>query len=253
MLSPPAADDLDNVAARLKSAARITVLTGAGISAASGVPTFRGPQGLWRTFRPEDLATPEAFARDPTLVWEWYDWRRQQIAGCRPNAGHAVLAAWSTRLPLFELITQNVDGLHERAGTHDVVRMHGSIWQLACSNRCRASQSGWLNEEVPLTRIPPVCSCCGALARPGVVWFGEALDPRIVRRCLDATRCDVFMTVGTSSLVQPAASLVEEARRRGAWTVEVNLEPTPASNLVDVALQGPAEKLLVELDRRIAQ
>jgi NAD-dependent deacetylase len=246
-------DTLDAVAARLKIAARITVLTGAGISAASGVPTFRGPQGLWRAFRPEDLATPAAFARDPTLVWEWYDWRRRQIAGCRPNAGHDVLAVWSLRFPNFRLITQNVDGLHERAGTRDVVRMHGSIWRMTCWNGCTGSEAGWMNDEVPLARIPPLCGYCGGLARPGVVWFGETLDPEIVRTCVDATTCDVFMTVGTSSLVYPAASLVEEARRRGAWTLEVNLESTPASRLVDVALQGPAEKLLAELDRRLAQ
>jgi NAD-dependent deacetylase len=244
---------LDTVAARLKGASRITVLTGAGISAASGVPTFRGPQGLWKAFRPEDLATPEAFARDPTLVWEWYDWRRQQIAGCRPNAGHDVLAAWSTRLPHFRLITQNVDGLHERAGAADVVRMHGSIWRMTCWNGCPESEAGWANDEVPLAGIPPVCGRCGGLARPDVVWFGETLNPDIVRTCVNATSCDVFMTVGTSSLVYPAASLVEEARKRGAWTVEVNLEPTPASNLVDAVLQGPAEKILVELDRRLAQ
>jgi NAD-dependent deacetylase len=153
-------------------------------------------------------------------------------------------------MPHFTLITQNVDGLHERAGTRDVVRMHGSIWQMRCWNGCGESDAGWTNDEVPLASIPPVCGHCGGLARPGVVWFGETLDPGIVQACVSATRCDVFMTVGTSSLVYPAASLVEEARRRGAWTVEVNPEPTPASRLVDVALQGPAEKILAELEHR---
>src|SRR5512143_2698381 len=124
--------DLDLVAGRLHDAGRVTVLTGAGVSAASGVPTFRGPGGLWRSFRPEDLATPEAFARDPQLVWEWYDWRRSLIARCEPNRAHAVLAAWSRRFPLFTLITQNVDGLHEKAGTEHVMRLHGSIWHLRC-------------------------------------------------------------------------------------------------------------------------
>ena len=123
---------LDTIAGRLGRDARITVLTGAGISAASGVPTFRGAEGLWKHFRAEELATPEAFARDPRLIWEWYDWRRQRIAACRPNGGHDVLAAWSVRFPNFTLITQNVDGLHERAGTRGVLRMHGSIWEVAC-------------------------------------------------------------------------------------------------------------------------
>src|SRR5204863_6567401 len=124
---------LDQLAERMRPNARITVLTGAGVSAASGVPTFRGPEGLWRRFRPEDLATPEAFARDPRLVWEWYDWRRGLIAQCRPNRTHEVLASWSRRFERFTLVTQNVDGLHESAGTDEVVRLHGSIWQVRCA------------------------------------------------------------------------------------------------------------------------
>ncbi|HEY3045533.1 MAG TPA: NAD-dependent deacylase [Vicinamibacterales bacterium] len=229
---------LDAIARRFAPDARITVLTGAGISAASGVPTFRGAEGLWKQFR---------------LVWEWYDWRRQLIAACRPNAGHDVLAAWSARFPNFTLITQNVDGLHERAGSRGVLRMHGSIWEVACWSGCDGSPARWIHDGVPLSEIPPHCRYCGGWIRPGVVWFGEALDPEIVTRCLEATTCDVFLTVGTSAVVYPAASLIEEARKRGAYTVEINLEPTPASNVVDIAVQGSAEHTLAEIDRRLGQ
>ena len=223
-------------------------MTGAGISAASGVPTFRGPGGLWRTRRPEQLATPDAFAADPVLVWEWYDWRRQTVARCQPNRGHDVIAAWSARVPAFTLITQNVDGLHERAGTRDVVRFHGSIWQIRCVAGCAASGGGWRDETVPLPHLPVSCPHCGGLARPGVVWFGEGIDPAVGDRSLAATACDLFLTVGTSAVVYPAASLLHEAKRRGAVTVEINLDATPASPLVDLALHGPAEVILDQVE-----
>ena len=162
------------------------------------------------------------------------------------------LDAVASRLKAAARVTV-LDGLHERAGTRNVIRMHGSIWQMGCWSGCAASDGGWRNDDVPLSPMPPVCVYCGGLARPGVVWFGETLDPGIVEKCVHAARCDVFMTVGTSSLVYPAASLVEEARRQGAWTIEINLEPTPASSLVNAALQGPAEKILAELDQRLTQ
>jgi NAD-dependent deacetylase len=248
----PTTESLNLVAERLHPGATITVLTGAGISAASGVPTFRGDDGLWKSFRPEQLATPRAFASDPALVWEWYDWRRQLIARCRPNRGHVVLADWTTRFPLFTLITQNVDGLLERAGARSLIRMHGSIWEMRCWSGCSLPPPVWVDETVPLRPLPPRCPHCGGLARPAVIWFGEALDRATIVRCMDATECDLFLTIGTSAVVYPAASLLEHARARGACTVEINVEPTPASDVVDVAIHGPAEVMLDELHRRLA-
>jgi NAD-dependent deacetylase len=242
---------LEQLAERMRSAKRITVLTGAGVSAASGVPTFRGPEGLWKNFRPESLATAEAFQRDPKLVWEWYDWRRQVLLTKKPNRGHEVIAAWSERYPQFKLITQNVDGLHERAGTRNVIRFHGSIWEVFCWNQCPSSPSRWWDETVPYPRIPPACPHCGGLMRPGVVWFGEGIDPKIMQQSVEALDCDIFFTIGTSSVVYPAASLVHEAKRRGAYTVEMNLESTPASGLLDLALKGPSEDLLAACERAI--
>ncbi|HVE65920.1 MAG TPA: NAD-dependent deacylase [Thermoanaerobaculia bacterium] len=230
---------------QLARASRVTVATGAGVSAASGVPTFRGKDGLWNDFRVEELATPEAFARDPRLVWEWYEWRRRLIARCVPNRAHEVLAAWSHRYPLFTLITQNVDGLHERAGTRNVVRFHGSIWELACRAEC--SERRWRDESA-LAELPPTCPRCGALARPGVVWFGEPIDPRVLDEASAALDCDVFVVAGTSGVVYPAAGLADEARRRGAFTIEINPEETEATRRFDLALQERAEDSLDRLE-----
>lgn len=240
---------LDRVADALRQAQRVTVLTGAGVSAASGVPTFRGPGGLWKSFRAEDLATPEAFARDPLLVWEWYDWRRQRLAHCQPNRAHVVLGSWGALFPHYRLLTQNVDGLHERAG-FEPIRLHGSIWELSCWSRACGSGT-WRNDQVPLAERPPRCPSCGGLARPGVVWFGEGLDPHDVAQATAATACQVFIAAGTSSLVYPAAGLVHDAHRRGAFTVEINPDETPASAIVDVRLQGGAETVLHDLDERL--
>jgi NAD-dependent deacetylase len=237
-------DALLELADRIRAARRLTILTGAGISAASGVPTFRGQDGLWRQHRAEELATPDAFARNPQLVWEWYDWRRAKIAGCRPNAGHDVIAAWSQTLPQCRVVTQNVDDLHVRAGTRNLTRMHGSIWELLCWDGCAKGAAGWRDERVPLGDLPPRCPHCGGMARPAVVWFGESLRMENLTAALDATACDVFLTVGTSAVVYPAAGLVHEARLKGAFTAEINLEATPASAAVDVAIHGGAEVIL---------
>ena len=242
-------EKLDLLAARLRRAARVTILTGAGVSAASGVPTFRGSAGLWRQFRAEDLATPAAFARDPRLVWEWYDWRRALVASCQPNPAHDVIARWSREFDRCTVITQNVDDLHVRAGTSHLIRVHGSLWELSCSRECGASP--WRDESVPLPILPPVCPSCGGLARPAVVWFGESLPGAALDAALQACSCDVFLTVGTSALVYPAASLVHEARRRGAFSAEINLEPTPASAEVDAAVHGPADQLLPNIAARL--
>jgi NAD-dependent deacetylase len=239
------------IARRLRAAARVTVLTGAGVSAASNVPTFRGAGGLWRQFRSEDLATAAAFRSDAHLVWEWYDWRRQVIAGCRPNAAHDVLAAWSTRRPGFTLVTQNVDGLHERAGTRHVIRLHGSIWRLRCWDGCGAHPRGWDDRRAPLPDLPPRCPACGGLARPGVVWFGEALDPADWQAAASAAHADVFFTIGTSAVVHPAASLTELARRGGAFTIEINPEATPASDAAHVALRAAAHEALPAIDAEL--
>ena len=216
------------------------------MSAASGVPTFRGPGGLWRQYRPEDLATPEAFTRDPRLVWEWYDWRRGLIARCRPNAAHDVIAAWSQRSGTT-VITQNVDDLHLEAGTRGLIRIHGSIWELSCWARCSRGVGPWRDDRVPLDQ--PHCPHCGALARPAVVWFGESLRRQDLDAATRATACDVFLTIGTSAVVYPAAGLVHEARRQNAFTAEINRDPTDASSHVDIAISGNAEEILPAIQR----
>jgi NAD-dependent deacetylase len=238
------ADDIQTVADRLRVAGRITVMTGAGVSAASGVPTFRGPGGLWRSFRPEELATPEAFTRDPRLVWEWYDWRRGLISKCSPNAAHAVLARWS-RDHGVTLITQNVDGLHEQAGSEHVIRFHGSIWRLRCWDECGRPE--WEDRSTPIDVLPARCPDCGGLARPAVVWFGEPIDPRVLHSCDAAAQCDLFLSIGTSSVVYPAAGLLHAARSRGAFIVEINPQATESSSAVDVAIAMPAEIALPQL------
>ena len=230
---------LDTAGKLLREAKAITVLTGAGVSAESGVPTFRGPGGLWKQFRPEDLATPQAFRRAPELVWEWYDWRRGVIANIKPNPAHYALAELEERVPRFTLITQNVDGLHQQAGSKTVLEVHGSIWTL----RCTACGRTWGDRSIPLA-LPPRCEC-GSLARPGVVWFGENLPVKVWTAAEEATRSsDVFLVVGTSAVVYPAAGLVPLARAAGAKTIEINLEATPMSSSVDYALTGAAGEIL---------
>ncbi|MBN1954056.1 MAG: NAD-dependent deacylase [Anaerolineae bacterium] len=219
----------------------VLVLTGAGISAESGVPTFRGAQGLWRTYRPEQLATPQAFRRDPVLVWEWYDWRRGLIGACAPNRAHQALAEMEAALPGFTLVTQNVDGLHQAAGSRDVLQLHGSIWDL----RCPACRYETTNRQTPLPEIPPRCPECGETLRPGVVWFGEPLPAGVLQAAWEAAKnCSLVLVVGTSAVVQPAASLPLVALQNGARLVEVNVAETPLSQYAHEVLRGPAAELL---------
>jgi len=234
---------MDSVRALIANSTRLAVLTGAGISAESGIPTFRGTGGLWRNFKPEDLATPGAFARDPKLVWEWYDWRRSIVAQAQPNAGHRALVSLAKRVPRLTLITQNVDGLHERAGSENVLRLHGSIW----TTRCLECGTERIDDRVPLPELAPKCSC-GGLMRPGVVWFGEGLPVDVWRNAEQAARnADVLLVVGTSAAVYPAASLVPIAAGAGATIIEINPDETPISGLVTHSLRGRAAELLPRL------
>jgi NAD-dependent protein deacetylase/lipoamidase len=226
---------------RIAAARSLTVLTGAGISADSGVPTFRGTDGLWRNYRAEDLATPEAFERDPGLVWEWYNWRREVLATKKPNEAHLALAELEQRLTdKMWLITQNVDGLHRQAGSYRLSEIHGNIWLVHCTGCGTVTE----NRQVPIP-ILPTCQDCKALLRPHIVWFGESLDPTDLRRCNDALgSCDLFLVIGTSGVVYPAAGFATMAKEAGAAVVEINLVETPQSSLVDLSLRGRARDLV---------
>ena len=225
---------------RIAHAHAITVLTGAGISADSGVPTFRGEEGLWRNFKAEDLATPEAFSNNPRLVWEWYDWRRKLIASKMPNPAHLSLVELEKKAREFTLITQNVDGLHLWAGTQNLIELHGNIWQV----RCTQCDSIFYNLDVPID-ILPQCSQCQGLIRPHIVWFGEALNPVHIRKTQKVIEtCDIMLVIGTSGMVQPAASFAGEARSAGAFVIEINLAPTLDKESVDVSLQGRAKDIV---------
>lgn len=234
---------MEDVRKLLLNAHSIAVLTGAGVSAESGVPTFRGAHGLWKQYRAEDLATPQAFARDPKLVWEWYDWRRGLIAAARPNAGHYALAELQDRVPKFTLITQNVDDLHDDAGSRDVLKLHGSIWVQRCT-QCGKEE---MDRTTPLPEIPPRC-LCGALLRPGIVWFGEMLPQDVWQQAeWAAEHAEIFLVIGTSLLVYPAAGLACIAKKAGAKVIEINIEETALTQRIDAFLRGPSAELLPQL------
>ena len=224
-------------------AARVVALTGSGISAESGVPTFRDAQtGLWERYDPLELATPEAFARDPRLVWEWYEWRRGLVANAEPNPGHEALAELERRIAGFALVTQNVDGLHQRAGSRRVIELHGNIM------RSRCSEEGVVVREHEGEETPPHCPRCGEFLRPDVVWFGEMLPFGALEEASEAARrCDLFLSIGTSNLVYPAAALPYEALANGATLVEINPTQTPLSANADFKLRGPAGEVLPDL------
>lgn len=243
--------DLSEVAARLRAARHVACLTGAGVSAESGIPTFRDPQtGLWARFDPQALATPQAFAAEPAWVWGWYEWRRSLVARAAPNPAHRALALLEARVPRFTLITQNVDDLHERAGSRRVLHLHGRLAESHCEQCARRLEPGTpatLPEGgAPLE--PPRCPGCGGRYRPGVVWFGEALPQAEWQAAADAAgACDLFLCIGTSSLVQPAASLSEVASRAGALTVQVNPASTGLDARMSAVLRGPAGQILPQL------
>jgi NAD-dependent deacetylase len=227
----------------LRKARRVAVLTGAGVSAESGVPTFRGKEGLWKNYRPEDLATPDAFSRDPKLVWQWYNWRRGLVAHAQPNRGHYALADLERAAREFTLITQNVDDLHEQAGSKNVLKLHGDIWQVRCLSCARE----WIDTRPAIAELPPKCGC-GGLLRPGVIWFGEELSPGIWDRAEKAARkADLLLVIGTSAVVYPAAGLVKVAKCAGAKVVEINLAETVITGQIDAFLPGPCGELLPKL------
>jgi len=239
----------DQVVQKVAESKFLTVLTGAGISAESGVPTFRGQDGLWKNYRAEELATPEAFQKDPKLVWEWYDWRRGIVGDANPNPGHEAISRLEKSAPNFYLITQNVDGLHERAGSCKIVELHGNIWKMRCV------KEGTIKTDltVPLENLPPHCEC-GALLRPHIVWFGESLWPDSIETAfLVAEECDCMLVVGTSAVVQPAASLPLVTKRAGGFVVEINAEPTPISDMTDSSILGKSGEILPELEYLVSK
>jgi len=239
----------ESLLVRLRDARHVCVLTGAGVSAESGVPTFRdAQQGLWAQYDPMELATPEAFQRDPELVWRWYRWRRELVSKAEPNAGHRALAELQDLVPRLTLVTQNVDGLHQRAGSRDVIEFHGNIFSNRCFARC--------NDDRLVDRddaTVPACPDCGAPARPGVVWFGEGIPEVALNASFAAAAdCDVFLSVGTSSIVYPAAGLGTIAHESGAMTVEVNPNPTEQSGGFTSTLRDNAAVILPKLIELLA-
>jgi NAD-dependent deacetylase len=244
--------DLERAASLLAQSRRVAVLTGAGVSAESGIPTFRGLGGLWRGRDPMRLATREAFAADPALVWEFYNWRRDLVARAEPNAAHRALAELAGRIPHVALITQNVDRLHQRAGSRDVIELHGNLIDV----RCTGCGTTFDRTCVALPSVP-CCDDCGGLLRPGVVWFGEPLPPDAWRAAESAVHAaDLLLVVGTSAVVYPAAGLIGSARRAGLIgsarraglaIIEINLEPTPVSDAIDIGVYGPAGIILPQI------
>jgi NAD-dependent deacetylase len=235
--------NLQAAADALQTARHVCILTGAGASAESGVPTFREAlTGLWEQYDPLDLATPEAFQRDPKLVWKWYCWRRELVAKASPNAGHYALAALAQKVRTLTLITQNVDGLHQRAGSDSVIEYHGNLFE----NRCFAGNCDV--SAADLSVASPSCPHCGARIRPGVVWFGEAIPGHAMQAAsLAAGDCDVFLSIGTSSMVWPAAGLAEIAQANGATVVEINPDATASTRPDHYAIAGESGVILPRL------
>lgn len=248
---------IERARALVEEAKRVCILTGAGVSAESGVPTFRGEEGLWNSYRPEELATPQAFRRDPRLVWEWYEWRRGKIRDCSPNPGHYALARLSLNKDGSRLVTQNVDGLHEEAAREEAaggdpspalpLELHGSIFRVKCTS-CTYSLSQRDPVRFESEEVLPRCPACSSLLRPAVVWFGETLDPRVLETAFSAARqSDLCMVVGTSAVVHPAASVPLGTLRSGGKILEINPTETPLTQMAAVSIRAPSGEVLPEV------
>jgi NAD-dependent deacetylase len=236
------ADQIGWIRQKLASAYSVTVLTGAGISAESGVPTFRGEEGLWKNFRAEELATPQAFDSNPEVVWEWYHWRRDLLSTKQPNQAHLSLVELEAKIPSFTLITQNVDGLHTLARSKNIIELHGNIWRVRCTGCGHVVETRSLH--LPLL---PKCNLCLALLRPDVIWFGETLDPINLEKSIDASgQAEIMIVIGTSGMVQPAASFASIAKSRGAFVIEINTVPSFEA-VADISLVGRASEMTPQL------
>ncbi|ABO09379.1 NAD-dependent protein deacetylase [Pyrobaculum calidifontis] len=236
-----------DVADLIAKSRHCVVFTGAGMSAESGVPTFRGSGGLWERYRPEELATPEAFARDPVLVWKWYKWRQEIVYNARPNPGHYAIAKLEEAEVVKAVVTQNVDGLHQRAGSKRVVELHGSLWRARCT-KCGAVY----RLEKPVEEVPPRCPRCSSLLRPDVVWFGEPLPQEAWEEAVRLMAAsDVVIVVGTSGVVYPAAYLPKLAKESGAAVVEINVEESAITPIADVFIRGKAGEVLPRLAEEV--
>jgi len=238
----------ETLMSKLKKANNIVILTGAGISAESGVPTFRGKDGFWNKYTPQELASPEAFSKNPSLVWEWYKWRQKLVLGVEPNAGHYALAEFEKIFTLlekkFSIITQNVDSLHKRAGNRNVYELHGNLMK----NKCTSCTYTMTINEVDESKIIPLCPKCNEIMRPGVVWFGESLPEYELLKSYELVEtCDLFFSIGTSSVVQPAASLPIQAVENGAYVVEINSERSSIADFMSEVIIGKSGEILPEI------
>jgi len=231
----------------IRDSRHLVAFTGAGISAESGIPTFRGRDGLWKRFRAEDLATPQAFKRNPKLVWKWYCWRMNIIKKAKPNPSHKLLSKLEEMGILKAIITQNVDDLHLKAGSKNLIRLHGSIWNIKCIE-CDYTD----RIDSPPKEIPPRCPKCNSLLRPGVVWFGEPLPPSEWSKAVEeSTKADVMLVIGTSGMVAPASNIPYIAKSSGASIIEINIEPSMITPIADVFLKGKAGEVALNLSKLI--
>jgi len=240
--------NIDTVIEQASKAGAVAVVTGAGISSESGIPTFRGDGGLWKNYRAQDLATPDAFFKNPSLVWEWYDWRREICGKAEPNPAHFAVAEMEKSYTQFLLITQNVDGLHERAGSSKMIEIHGNIWQA----RCTQCHTVFGIPDYPLAEIPVKCTSCNELARPHIVWFGESYDRELLEDAMSfLSRCELLIVIGTSGMVSIPVYFAQQARSVGAFVVEINPNDSEISALANVSIRGKAGEALPEIWNRI--